>query len=542
MTKNYQFLKDELSKVGTSKTKEEMIFLCFLLSKKENIENIEELTDSIYNQYLYIRAVDLVFSNKEFILSIDRILKGKDSEEDRLFIYFGLILIGFLLSLIFKKLTKDKILLFKKALSMFLGRISKELNTENLAYLLEKVIREEYPHYKYPFKIVNDFYYKNIKNAHSIMGSILLIMPRVKMLKKSLKLKEKNGKSVVFKKIDSIYGNIYKTRKSLESYCKCDIDINYFIDILVHKNEKNTFLLIEKVIEDLNHVEGRSFHETIIEKIKKAKGEIKIIDDYALNNFSAFTESDVNDDSEWSNKIYLVSKKTLSIFDVINEAKNQNWKVKVAMFELNNWLNEIHKIINKFEIEDDWELIKDLTDQENNKIEWKSTFYTSTEHLFTNEEKEKEREKELMDIVATTILSMINTDGGNILVGLIENPDRIRRDNVKKNTIIKKGISFFNVDHEFLMKNKNIDYAKRELLEILYNKTGYSSEKFNQLFSIKKIVIKDEEYNISNIYLIEVNKADDPIFSREKRGEGTWISILKRANGKTVNADPRDYL
>jgi len=46
---------------------------------------------------------------------------------------------------------------------------------------------------------------------------------------------------------------------------------------------------------------------------------------------------------------------------------------------------------------------------------------------------------------------------------------------------------------------------------------------------------------IANIFLIEVIKSEKYIYSLKKT-EGTWISLQKRADGRTILVDPRNKL
>ncbi|MBU6431255.1 MAG: hypothetical protein KGJ58_03385 [Patescibacteria group bacterium] len=75
----------------------------------------------------------------------------------------------------------------------------------------------------------------------------------------------------------------------------------------------------------------------------------------------------------------MISIKTLSILEEVKNAQDSKWIVSVAVYELHQWLSEIHEVLNKYYIEDDWEKIKEYVIQENEKIEWKSSFYIPTE-------------------------------------------------------------------------------------------------------------------------------------------------------------------
>jgi len=286
-------------------------------------------------------------------------------------------------------------------------------------------------------------------------------------------------------------------------------------------------------------IDGRPDHEiAILEKIKSARQISKSLDDFAKTNLKAFSGLITDEDVEWSNKIYLISQQTLATFIVIEDAIDESWKIKVAIRELAKWLELTHQVLNKFEIEDDWDQIGDLVTQETNLVEWKSTFFTPTEVKQKPGEEGRALEREMLKKITKAMLGMMNSDGGTILVGLVENPQKIVRDDIKDQLIFKNNIAFLDVDHELEIKNRNLDEVKRMMQDYLSRDTKLSVEEFNNLWTIEPISIKVEG-NEAIIYKITIHKSDKLIFNID--GENK-IALLKRADGRTIAVDPRKYI
>ena len=76
---------------------------------------------------------------------------------------------------------------------------------------------------------------------------------------------------------------------------------------------------------------------------------------------------------------------------------------------------------------------------------------------------------------------------------------------------------------------------------MLFNETLYTAEKFNHLWNIEQIEIKSH-YSISIVYKIDIKKSNNYIYSVKKEKNILWITLIKRANGRTIRVDPRGYL
>jgi hypothetical protein len=260
------------------------------------------------------------------------------------------------------------------------------------------------------------------------------------------------------------------------------------------------------------------------------------------NNFIAFNVKNNNEVyDEWTNKLFLISIKSLSVLNEFNYALNKNWALKASVFELNLWINEVHEVLNKYYIDDDWDRIKDYVFLENERIEWKSSFLTSIQQDLLDESMETHNSKKNLDRIIRVIISMKNTDGGIIVVGLVENPNEIKREYVKQYLLKKEGITFFDISSEFKRYFRTLDSIRLEILDRLKNLTNYSTDKFNGLFELEPIILRDENMTITVIKII-VKKSEDFIYNFRKENETVWISLTKRAQGQTIDVDIRNYI
>lgn len=172
----------------------------------------------------------------------------------------------------------------------------------------------------------------------------------------------------------------------------------------------------------------------------------------------------------------------------IHAAKDDRWKVSTAVYEYREWLNDVHNILNKYLIEDDWSIIADYVVQETAEIGWKSTFFTPLEQPYISEEIETSIGKKLFDKIIKTILGMLNTSGGTLIVGLIENPDSIVREDLAANIIYKNGKAFFDISNELKKSRKTVDGLRLQIINYLMRITDNSAEKFNDIITIEPVL------------------------------------------------------
>jgi hypothetical protein len=343
--------------------------------------------------------------------------------------------------------------------------------------------------------------------------------------------------------LDSIYRASNDLGEKISHYYRnTPKDIADFFDIFIKNNEKNLIFCLRNFCRGFHFQGSKKFIDIVFEKNRSA---IQIKDDFILymkNNFIAFNVKNNNEVyDEWTNKLFLISIKSLSVLNEFNYALNKNWALKASVFELNLWINEVHEVLNKYYIDDDWDRIKDYVFLENERIEWKSSFLTSIQQDLLDESMETHNSKKNLDRIIRVIISMMNTDGGIIVVGLVENPNEIKREYVKQYLLKKEGITFFDISSEFKRYFRTLDSIRLEILDRLKNLTNYSTDKFNGLFELEPIILRDENMTITVIKII-VKKSEDFIYNFRKENETVWISLTKRAQGQTIDVDIRNYI
>lgn len=324
---------------------------------------------------------------------------------------------------------------------------------------------------------------------------------------------------------------------------------NYF----TNKNGKNAFELIELTIQEFNN--KQKTEEDILRTIDMAEEIKEKIIIYGSRNFKAFSgDIVVGSDIEWSNKIFINCNKLFGGLSGISTALDKSWKINVLVNEFAVWIDAVDMILNKYDIEDDWVKIAKYLSQETNRVEWKSSFVTPIA-LSKKDGSYNLVSGKILYSIAKTLLGMINTEGGVILIGLVEKPEEIAEEEIKKNLLEKNKKTFFDISFEFSQKQMDVDEIKRRIQDLLKKETLVSIESFNNLWNIEPVIIKDlhKDKQIT-IYKIEVSKSDKLIFSSKienepgntptslTKAENVWISLLKRADARTIRVDPRGYL
>lgn len=423
-----------------------------------------------------------------------------------------------------------------------------------LKYLNEIVFTWEFnfnKQYEYNLlgKINDKVLFTHFHISKTLIGSILLTFLQYKTfssvfsnITKQMKSKDKENKTydflASFKEITktvnyiskglSEHNRIYEEKTNKNS-------LSIFIYSFTDSHERNVLFIVEKMIDGL-HNEESNIYEVVSKKINDSDKVLEIISKFSKKNLSAFSKKN-KESNDWSNKIFLTTVKTLSILKEIKDSKEDKWKFTVFLKEFSIWTQEINKILNKYKIEDDWWKIEKLLIQENSLIEWKSTFITPTEQPFISNKDDKS--KDILQNIIKVILAMLNTAGGHILVGVIENPKSIKRDFIKNHLLRKNEYTFFNIDYELEKKKTDMDSIKLMIHDKLSSLTGLTSEKFNNLWKIEPIEIRTDD-NYCKIYKIDVFKSKENIYITKNENKG--ITLLKRADGKTIFVDPREYL
>lgn len=345
--------------------------------------------------------------------------------------------------------------------------------------------------------------------------------------------------------------NESKTLKELTPMLNHSKFLTIFIESFKNdKNEENVFNLIGLTLKEFKSKEN--FEDDLMRTIDTSKELIEEIKSYSTKNFKAFSGEITEDNYEWSNKIYINCCKLLGAIGGLSKAVDKKWVIDASIKEFVEWTSSIHKILNKYDIEDDWDKISKHLDQETNKVEWKTSFLTPTQTNKNSPEYNEIGRKCFYGIIKT-ILGMINSDGGVIIIGIVEKPEEIIEKEIRDSLLNKNGKLFFNISNELLQNKLDLDGIKRKIQDYLKKETLTSVDTFNNLWNIQQINIKSEDGSKEiYIYKIEVTKSNKPIFSvklekeldeKDKvniyKSENVWISLLKRADARTIYVDPR---
>lgn len=521
-------------------------------AKKEDVDNILS-KNSHFNPLYY------VFANKHFNKAALGLLKrdGRELEEEKKIVNSGLRLSTFVLAYVFPHISVNSIIYLRDELNKHIGRVKYIQGTNGLtctgndvcSVFLETIFNFDNEHQeKYSGYISFDVYREKFTTSRALIAAMLFMLHQEAALGKAFKEFTYQQKSLGAKFHLPVGLNSLNTQCGMLESLAGNVpinstdDFNRFVDAFnISRNIKIASHIIKMATDGFERQESPQGIDSIKQKISNAQNVKKDLDIFARKNFRAYSGNLSGRETEWSNKIYLITRKTLSSLEALDGARDSRWLVDVFYHEYYQWAHEIHKVVNKHDIEDDWEKIKDLTSQEDSRVEWKSTFYTPTEQLFFNEVIEKEKGKEILRKVVEAMLGMMNSEGGTVLVGLVENPQAIVREDIKKNTVSKGGLTFFDVRYELDKRNKSVDDVKREIQDILYSKTLYTAEKFNNIWNIEQVEIKSEGSS-AMVYKISVAKSEKFVYDVKKENDSLWIGLTKRADGRTIFVDPRDSL
>lgn len=302
---------------------------------------------------------------------------------------------------------------------------------------------------------------------------------------------------------------------------------NHFVDSYLFANERILIEILKMISRDFH--EG-NFHQNILKKVDSATGDLASLNELAKSYLQAFG-SKKDGEYEWANKIYLNTVKLLAVLSALKIAKISKWQIDVAVRELNIWLQQTHEIVNRYYLYDDWtELLpylqKDLEDKE---VEWKSSFYVP---LSGNSLHRKE--KQLTESIADSIIAMLNTNGGTIIVGFIEKFNVVH-DELKPKMQKRSRYNFFSITEELDNLRISLDDVRRDLQEYIANLSGTKIGQFDDYWLIDPIYFYCQDNLVLNCR-IAVQKLEQPLIS----SKASKIFIRKRTNGRNVDIDPRD--
>lgn len=515
---------------------------------------------------IYVLVLNAVLRNNLLIQNIKEIFvchkKINELKTDKVFLE-KLILLNTALNLAFFGISLNHDFINKKSIEFLRRNIldlmknilreisSTEINISSLCFVLEKITWDNGLYFnqnydsKFPVKLKDDFLFTTLRTSRSFAGITfvsLSIRPSIeKCFKKRIKQMNSEYRSIS-KELDAIYNLSMELNESIEHYYRnTPKNITEYFNIFIQKNERNIIFLLNKVCKGFHFQENKKFFEIILQKINDAAILKKELSEYSKNNFSAFNKNIQEEDFEWTNKLFIISIKMLSAFEEVKDAHDKKWVMNVGLYELNQWIIEVNDILNKYYTEDDWDNIKKYTAQENEIVEWKSSFFTPLEQEYIDDMIESSLNDKLFGKIIKVILAMLNTEGGTLIVGIIENFENIKRKELLPHIITKNNTTFFDINFELKKHGKTLDHIRLQILENLKKITDCTTEEFNGLIDIDPIILRNNEKTIS-VIMISIKKSHKQFFNIKKEGDMVWLSLTKRAQGQNVNVDIRKYI
>lgn len=538
---------------------------CLLSSLVQGMNN-DQRRELIYNTNSYVKILRAVFENKKLVEGINFICETEREAsnweeidllnvERKKFVKTGISLAFFPVAVVAEALTDKNIEFIRWILTSSVKNISSESAGENsfaeICFKLESISWNHKFNYTnaYVVKLDDSFLFGSMKFARAASGISFLSLTINSTLATQLSLQAEKTNTDEFglsKSMNSIFGATYRieegirsyhtgltgvAREHLENYSKC----------FIRGNEFHLLFFIKQVCSAFQYQENRAFREILLEKINNAESLRIKITKYANENLKAYQGVIGVERSEWSNKVFITSLRLLSVLSGISIAKDDTWKCATAIYEYVRWIEDVHSILNKYSLEDDWSLISGYVRQETAEVEWKSTFFTPLEQECNDKETEAGISRKLFDKIVRTILAMINTSGGVIIVGLVENPEAVVRDEYKTKIINKENKAFFDVDYELKKERKTLDSVRLQIFEALKKITEQSAEKFNGLVSFQPVLLRDGNMT-STVVKIAVKSSEKQFFNCKRENNTTWASLTMRAQGQTIDVDIRDYI
>jgi hypothetical protein len=561
-----------LSKIISASSSTEFFDITCLISSY--FEDIDDATtfSMITKLNLYVKIINEVFNNEHVFQSFAKLcttpdqdeLKGYIENEENMDCHIllnsALSCAFFIPALCVDMLTETNILFIRELLSRHIKTYQKRLDFKidflTICDLLEMSAWNLKFHHnqnfsaKYPVMLNDKVLFGNLKKSRSIVGISLLsliINPLISARVKRVYSKLEQEKFSITVALTEIYGAVHKVDKGISKYISAmgsgtdKRAISKYYDCFVKNNEKNSMFFLKGITSNCQIQKEKKFYEVILDKVNDSPDLRNEYMAFAKTNLKAFHSELKPDDIEWSNKLFIISIKTISLLCELRSATDSKWIVKSSIFELKEWIINIHGVLNKYFIEDDWSELSIYLNNENSRIEWKSSFFTPLEQEFISSEAESSIGKKLFKKIVQTILGMLNTDGGTIIVGHIEHPHLVIRSDLNEHVMVKQGASFFDIGYELSYFKKTIDNVRLQILQDLINLTENTAEKFNDLVLLEPMSVSNGDTRIT-VVRIQVNKAEKMLTSIKRESDVVWASLTKRADGQTVSVDIRDYI
>lgn len=427
---------------------------------------------------------------------------------------------------------------------------SYEFNKVDILNTLESIIFDKQYFFQKDFCCELDgvSFYNNLKKSRLIIGHYLIDFSIPILLsnsfKKIMSVKANVGSGFSSKdSVNRLQSVLRKYQFLKEGFKFGDLNEDNLREISPFKyyfeigESKKILFLLNEVVEGLNEFTS----ENILNKIDNSANELMKIKKYFFENYNIFPEykGPKIEAGQWSNKSFLNTIKLFTLLDVSKNSLSKQWKIDIFLKYFNDWIIDLNDNINYFSELDDYDKIsKLLIISENNLIEYKSTFGLPIQECSCDEESTKVR-RDIMEKIAKTILAMANSEGGNILIGVVEKTDRISEE-IRQKIVSREGFNFFDINLSLKMEKSDFDSKRLTLQQTLKNLTKERLDYLDSLFSMRfyKIYIEDLKSCIE-ILCIEVIKANKILYIRK---DDSWISLPKRLNGRVELIDPSSNL
>ncbi|GAB0174504.1 MAG: hypothetical protein HHAS10_03830 [Candidatus Altimarinota bacterium] len=524
-----------------------------IFEKLKNANSLKQLDDIIIEIYSYgcesgfsqgqachifLTAMRNENFNSYFKLWLNdkNVIKSKDEYK---FLYLLLLCSG----LAFNYLQNNLFLEHRKTLSIGLTEISEllgidlmRLSFECTRIITNKDINLRKIYYSIFDKDLNKFLFRK---SQLIVRIILLNLVQRKALviaiRKLKKRMETNSVKIPYI-FESIFGCLSEMSKCKNYANKEKLDLSkityIFSDELVimelltlvtsgvqeyqekFENKEKFLRLLDEMIE--NKINSLSSDEVWI-KIDGIKKRLHLFSD----------TNQTQDYFTFCDKILIITIKWLIVVQNIQHAKDRIWKIRTFIRESYEWFSNLEGIINRY-LNEDWESIEKLLQEENTRIEWKSSISTAIEIKMADGEFKKQNLKK----IAETVISMMNSEGGNIIIGYIENYNKVR-DDIKVDCYQKGKYHFYDIALDFERNKYSIDKFMRDIEDIIKNDLRVEIDEFSEFIYFEKLFLTDDkEKFIGNL---TVKKAEKIFFSR---GENLSVLLKKRMGRRNEYSDP----
>lgn len=327
------------------------------------------------------------------------------------------------------------------------------------------------------------------------------------------------------------YWNIDSVRNWWESSQFTDnSEIDLIESVLNSRNQNTIYELLIFIVRDITFIEKENFTpqdniDIYITKIGKLISEYEGIEKTVRKrlNFFEWTE---NTSSSYLDKIYLISAKLISICNTIIESNNKIWVKSVFSREFRIWVKEINDVINKFDMIDDWKEIEKVLVEENDTVEWKSSFYRPLEY------ENPWFSKTNITSISKTIISMMNSYWWDIIIWFVEKP-KLVINNIKIHK--KLDYSFYDISDDLNYWRSNEDKTIRRIQDNIVADLEVNISDFDHLFKLIPISLIIEDSNII-IYKIKVFPSERPLYTvTEKK----FLSLRKRVTWRNEEVLPK---